>query len=114
MILDVGSKVLVVHRRLYDKDKSRYFVGVVDQCEAGLARVTGHTWVQDPFDGAFLKKEDMRTKIIALSSTGIITYALPNSVQLSDLQFEFSDKGQLALHDRKKFRMDLSETCHAE
>ena len=51
MILEVGSKLLVVHRRLFENDKSRYFIGKVEHCEDAVARVSGHTWVwgQTPY-----------------------------------------------------------------
>ncbi len=114
MILEAGSKILVVHRRLFDNDKARYFIGSVDCCEAGVARVTGHTWVQDHINGKFVKKEDARTKVIAMASQGLIIYALPPGINIGNLKFDFSEKGQLWLRDTSNhFRMDLSEMCHA-
>lgn len=111
MILDPGTKVLIVHRRLFENDKSRYFVGTVQECEGEIATVSGHTWVQDQFDGRFSKKEDVRTKIIALSSPGLITYRLPSDIQAEGLSFTMSE-GKVWLTDDKRFRMDLSESNH--
>lgn len=113
MILEVGSKVLVVHRRLYEKDRARYFVGNVDCCEAGVARVNGFTWSQDPINGKLVKKEDPRTKVVAFASQGLIIYALPPNVRLSNLSFDFSQEGRLWLTDKEnRFQMDLTEACH--
>ena len=113
MILEPGSKVLIVHRRLYEKDKGRYFIGTAARCEDGLAKVTGKTWVQDTFNGKFLKKEDARVKIIPLTSAGLIIYVLPAKVDLERLEFSFSGKGNVFLEDKHNgFHMDLSESCH--
>lgn len=113
MILEPGTKLLVVHRRLFEKDKARYFVGTVEQSENNLARVTGNTWTQNQFNGKFVKKEDRRTKIVALGCNGLITYLLPPQVNLSELQFDYSAQGQIFLHDaQNNFKMDLSENAH--
>ena len=47
MILAQGDKVMIVHRRLYQGDNSRYFVGVVDGYSDGIAKVSGHSWLRD-------------------------------------------------------------------
>jgi hypothetical protein len=36
MLLKVGDKILVAHRRLYDKDEERFFVGRIEAYEAGV------------------------------------------------------------------------------
>ena len=37
MILETGAKVLIAHRRLFEGDHGRYFTGVVEGYEGGLA-----------------------------------------------------------------------------
>ena len=111
MILEAGSKVLLAHRRLFESDSVRFFVGVVDDYEAGMARITGHTWLRDGYRGIFTKKSDGRTKVISLSSGTIIVYQLPSTVQMSSLRFDISE-GTLLLEDGEGFRMDLSEGTH--
>lgn len=41
MILTQGSKVLICHRRLFEEDQPRLFVGIADAYEDGLAKVAG-------------------------------------------------------------------------
>jgi hypothetical protein len=53
MILERGAKVLVSHRRLFELDHGRYFIGVVEAYDAGVARVCGHTWTRDGYKGHF-------------------------------------------------------------
>ena len=47
MILNPGDKILVVHRPLFEADTARYFLGLVDAYEAGIAKVVGTSWVKD-------------------------------------------------------------------
>jgi hypothetical protein len=108
MILETGLPVLIFHRRLYEGDHMRHFLGVVEGYEAGVARVTGHTWVRDAYTGEFLRKNDARTKLISLSSGTLIAYQLPSTVDLDSVRIETSG-AEVCVVDDSDFRMDLSE-----
>jgi hypothetical protein len=108
MILEHGSKILVSHRRQYEGDHARFFVGVVEDYEHGVVRATGHTWLRDGYQGVFKRKDDERTKIFSLDSGAVIVYALPSTVNLSTLTFD-AQGGELALRDDFGFAMDMSE-----
>lgn len=108
MILQPESKILVAHRRLYPEDHTRYFIGEVEAYEDGLARVTGLTFLRDGYQGTFHKKEDLRTKILALASGGMIVYQLPDAVELGSLDFH-SEGTRIFLRDGQGFEMDMTE-----
>jgi hypothetical protein len=113
MILQDGDKVLIVHRRLFEQDRSRYFVGIVDGYEAGIAKVTGYSWYQDTFAGKFVGKHDSRCKILSLASGTLMAYQLPAETDLNKLAFELDGKGSVYLTDHAGFRMNLDEKDHA-
>ncbi|MEQ1891874.1 MAG: hypothetical protein ABL998_04965 [Planctomycetota bacterium] len=108
MILENGSKVFISHRRLFEGDHARYFVGIVEAYENGIARVCGHTWTRDGYQGQYRRKDDERTKIIALTSGAVMLYALPSHVDLASARMT-SEGGELFLSDARGWRMDLSE-----
>ena len=112
MLLAPGEKVAVAHRRLFADDKHRWFIGAVDAYEHGLARVTGYTWVQDAFAGAFVRKDRPTTKLISLFSGGLLVYVLPGSSRAEDLRFESQRDGTIWLSDGDDFRMDMTEGQH--
>lgn len=114
MLLEPGSKVLIVHRRLFDRDRSRHFVGTVHHYENGIAKVTGHTWTQDTFNGNFKKKQDRRMKIIPLSSGTLIVYEIPTEVSLESITYENTPNGKLWIQDETGWKMDLTEFWHRE
>ncbi len=108
MILEPGSKVLVCHRRLFESDHARYFVGMVNDYDQGIARVTGYTWTRDGYTGTFKRKQDERTKIISIASGTVIVYQLASAVDLGTLKLA-NENVNVMLSDEHGFQMDLSE-----
>ncbi len=108
MILDNGAKVLISHRRLFELDHGRYFVGVIEDYDAGVARVGGHTWMRDGYRGEFKRKDGERTKLIALASGTVIVYILPTSTRLESLVIE-QDGTNVFVRDGHGFEMDVTE-----
>lgn len=109
MIFEKEGKVLLVHRRLFNGDQPRIFIGVIQDAEQGLIKVRGHSWLQDHRTGAVFRKEDERTKIFAVISGALMIYELPHEVDLPALKFINTEDGRSWLTDEKHFRMDLSE-----
>lgn len=109
MILAEGDKVLIVHRRLFELDAARFFIGTVEAYEDGVARVTGHSWVKDQLAGGMIERQGRRTKLLALASGTLIVYRLPDDVDPLSLHFEAPKEGGLWLADGGKLRMDLRE-----
>lgn len=109
MILENGCQILVVHRRLFEQDRARFFVGKVDAYENGMARATGHTWIQDTFHGKMQKKEGERTKILSLSSGTLIVYVLPTSFSPNLIRIDYDADGKIIISDGASLHLDLSE-----
>ena len=109
MILEAGSKVLVVHRRLFEGDEARYFIGVVNGHESGVAKVSGFSWTRDSLAGTFVEKNEPRTKIFSITSGTLIVYIIPSNVDLKKIRFETEDNGNSWLADGSGFKMNLTE-----
>ncbi len=112
MLLHSGDLLLVVHRRLFERDSSRFFVGNVETYEDGIVRVTGYTFVRDPVGGTVSRKNDIRTKLFSLSSGTLIVYLLPRELKLDSVQLA-SEDATLTLTCGDEYRMDLSEWAHS-
>lgn len=109
MILNPGDHVLVSHRRLFAEDQPRFFVGRVEEWQAGMVAATGYAWLRDPVAGGFQRKADLRTKVFAITSGAIIVYRLPKNVVLEQLRLERQGEHGLELVDGADFHMDLAE-----
>lgn len=89
MLLLKGEKIHVVHRRLFDHDIRKHFIGEVEDYENGIVRVVGHVWViEDVKENIFRKKPEPRTRIISLSSGEVFVNVLPPQIELENIRYE--------------------------
>jgi hypothetical protein len=111
-MIEQGEKVLIVHRRMFENDTPRFFVGEVQAYEQGIVKVKGYTFVKDVFSGNMTKKSDLRTKVMSIVSGTLIVYQLPVIVLLDSVTFSRDQDGGLVLTDGGGFSMDMSEAGH--
>ncbi len=108
-LLSPGEKIHVIHRRHFEKDARRHFVGEVEFYEPGLARATGYVFVVDDLNKhMFVKRPDRRTKLIPIGSGEVIVNVIPPEVDLERLRFEIEERA-LYVTDGKEWRMDVRE-----
>lgn len=108
MILQKGEKVHIIHRRNYEKDRHRHFIGVVDEYEQGVARVTGHVYTVDAGKFAFVKREEVRTRIVSVISGDVLLNILPPKVDLSKIVYK-QERKAVRVTDGSDWHLDLSE-----
>jgi hypothetical protein len=77
MLLKKRDKILIAYRRLFENDERRFFLGQVDDYDAGVVKLTGHAYVPDIIGGLMIDKAEQRTKVLALSSGTLLVYQLP-------------------------------------
>ncbi|MEW6306195.1 MAG: hypothetical protein AB1705_22240 [Verrucomicrobiota bacterium] len=97
----------MIHRRLFEKEARRHFVGVVDHYEAGLARVTGYLFTVDRVKFAFVRRDEQRTRIISLLSGDVLVNVIPPEVDLSKVVYR-QEKKAVRVTDGNWY-LDLSE-----
>ncbi|MEQ8766490.1 MAG: hypothetical protein RL885_21430 [Planctomycetota bacterium] len=107
--LEPGSILLIVHRRLYDGDQPRYFVGTVRAFDAGFLKIEGYSWVRDPMSGTIVRKDGRRTKLVSLASAALFFYELSADTRLESIHFESDGQGRVQLSDGSELNLDLTE-----
>ena len=110
MILRQGEKIHVVHRRLFERDIRRHFIGEVEAYEDGMVRASGHVFVIEDAtkDNVFKKRPGKRTRIIAINSGNLFVNVLPLSVDLEQIRYE--SKGRdLRITDGSEWHLDVKE-----
>jgi hypothetical protein len=108
MILKKGEKIHAIHRRHLDKDPHRHFIGVVDEYEAGVARVTGHVYTVDPSKFSYFRRPEKRTRIISVISGDLLVNVIPPSVDLEKIVYKQEAKS-VRVSDGGDWHLDLSE-----
>jgi hypothetical protein len=108
MILQKGEKIHVVHRRHFEKEPHRHFVGVVEAYEQGITRVTGHIYTVDAVKYVFFRRPELRTRLISIFSGDVLVNILPPSVDLDKIVYT-QEKKSVRVTDNKGWFMDISD-----
>jgi hypothetical protein len=108
-ILSPGEKIHVMHRRRFEKDVRRHFVGEVESYEQGVARASGYVFVIDDLSKhLFVKRPDRRIKLIAISSGDVIVNVIPETVDVESVVYELENRS-LVVTDGGTWSMDVKE-----
>jgi hypothetical protein len=108
MILSPGEKVHVIHRRHFDKDQHRHFVGLVEAYENGVARVSGNVYTVDMVKFTFLRRPESRTRLISIVSGDLLVNIIPPSVDLEKVVYK-QERNGVRVTDGSDWHLDLSE-----
>ena len=108
MILRSGEKIHVIHRRFFEKDLHRHFIGSVEAYEDGVARVVGHVYTVDTVRFQYVKRPEMRTRLISIVSGDLLVNIIPPSVDLEKITYKQEKKG-VRVSDGSDWHLDLSE-----
>jgi hypothetical protein len=108
MILRSGEKVHVIHRRHYEKDAHRHFIGTVEAYEGGVARVVGNVYTVDTTKFQYVRRPETRTRIISIISGDLLINVIPASVDLAKITYKH-EKKSVRVSDGSDWFLDLSE-----
>jgi hypothetical protein len=103
-----GESVHLIERRLFLGDVRRHFVGVIEAGTDRALRVKGHLFVYDSGSSQFLKKPELRTRIVPLDNRVIIN-VLPEGVAVEAIRYAHDAEGNLTITDGSDFELDISE-----
>lgn len=108
MILEKDDKVVVSYRRLFAEDDSRFFVGIINEYEGGLARATGHNWTWAWSHGMFLRDKAPRAQIIPTLSHGLIVVKVDRALDLTALEVKVDANENATLTNGRGFELELT------
>lgn len=108
MLLDVGDKVHVIERRLFDSDVRRHFFGEIERVDSSAIRVTGHVFVFDSRSSTYIRNTQLRTRIIPLAAGGYVINVAPPDINVDDVRYVERD-GRLVATDGGEFNLDINE-----
>jgi len=107
MLLSPNEKVHVMHRSHLDKAGGRTLIGIVEECEAGVARIRGHIYAADLATGTPARQPEAVTRFISLVNGEHLVTPLPNTVALDKVNYANDVKG-LRITDGSDWAIHLS------
>lgn len=109
MLLAEGEKVLVIFRRLFDRDMRQHFVGVVQSTTPLAARATGFTFIYDVDSGKFIRKANATTRIFPLGDSQVLVSLLPAEVDINRVIYQTDAQRNLVITDLQGFTQSMTE-----
>jgi hypothetical protein len=109
MIIEVGEKLHIIYRSLYEKSTRRHFVGEVVAAKDSLCRITGYVFIYDERLTEFHRKQGERTTLIDVAESGFITNLIDNQVVIEDIRYSYHQNLGLVATDGKDFLLNINE-----
>jgi len=107
MLLSQNEKVHVMHRSYFEKAGGRTLVGIVEEYDAGVARIRGHIYAADQAKGTPARQPEAVTRFISLVNGEHLVTPLPETVALDKVTYANDAKG-LRITDGSDWGMHLS------
>lgn len=108
MLLDIGEKVHVIERRMFDSDVRRHFFGTVERVDASAIRITGYVYVYDSSSTEYVRGKEQRTRIIPLAANGYVINVAPSATDVEEVRY-VEQNGRLMVTDGASFGLDINE-----
>ena len=107
-LIDVGEKLHIITRRIFEGDLRRHFVGTVRAVERDVVRVQGYTFVFNPSVKEYRRRPEVRTRIFGLGDAQMIVNIIPPETDLERTQYVVRE-GRLVISDGNNFNLDVNE-----
>jgi hypothetical protein len=107
MVVNQGEYVHIIHRQLFHNDGQRHFVGTVEEHEGNLIRVKGYLFAMDSTNSQFVRREKLRTRLIALSDA-VIVNILPSHVKIDEITYTHRPNGDVHVTDGTDWHLDIT------
>ena len=75
---------------------------------AGVARVSGHVYTVDPVKFSFIKRPEIRTRLISIISGDLLVNVIPPEVDLSKVVYK-QERKAVRVTDGSDWHLDISE-----
>ncbi len=103
-----GDHILVIDRKLFNDDNTRFFVGTVEEYDEGIVRLRGFPFHLSPYEVTGVERHgEQRTRVLAISGD-VLLYLLPRESEIDKMQLRRSHKS-LQMTDGAAVTIDLSE-----
>ena len=107
-VLKSGEVVHLIEKRVFPDDVRRHFVGKIEVAGDRAIRVKGFLFVYDSGAGKFLRKPEVRIRVVPMDNRVVIN-VLPEGITVEDLHYAHDADGNLSLTDDREFELDISE-----
>ncbi|MFT5658483.1 MAG: hypothetical protein ACI9KN_001764 [Gammaproteobacteria bacterium] len=109
MIIEIGEKIHIMYRALYESSTRRHFLGEVQAVEGAACRLEGFVFVYDKKSAEFVRKSDKRVTVIDISESGYIVNIIDKKVNLDNVSYKYMPGAGLVATDDTGFSLNINE-----
>lgn len=109
MLIEVGEKVHVMHRRVFETDLRRHFIGEVIAVSDMATRVRGYTFVFDRGKNTYYRLPERRCRIIPIVDASLIINIIPRMAKVDQAVYMLDKNGHIVVTDNETFSLDVNE-----
>ena len=109
MVLELGEKVHLIERRAFDGDLRRHFIGEVTYATDSVARLKGYVYVLDMATNEYIRRPQIRTRIVPMVDARIIINVLPANANIAKAIYTMDKDRHLCVTDSETFTLDINE-----
>ena len=107
-LIDVGEKIHIITRRIFDGDLRRHFSGTVRAIDGATVRAQGYTFVFNANANEYRRRPEVRTRIFGLSDAQLIVNVIHPETILENMVYVVRND-RLVVTDGGKFTLDVNE-----
>ena len=87
-ILQVGDKLHIMTRRLFEHDIRRHFAGQVEAIDGVLALIVGDTFIFNSGVNEYRRLPEKRSRIFSIGDSGNIVNKLPRETDIEQVNYQ--------------------------
>jgi predicted RNA-binding protein with TRAM domain len=109
MIFKAKEKVHVIQKRAFETDVRRHFIGEVTEAGDSAIRVQGYAFIFDTSTNQYIRRPELRERVISLVDGALITNILPPNANIGKACYAMSKDDHLCVTDGETFSLDINE-----
>ena len=107
-VIEVGDKLHVMTRRLFEEDIRRHFAGEVTAVSEGLVEVRGYTFIFHSGSSEYRRLPEERTRLFSLGDSGHVVNKIPRDVEVGSIAYR-TIENRLVISDGRSFSLPVNE-----
>jgi hypothetical protein len=108
LMIEAGTPIHVVERRLFDGDLRRHFVGEVLTVGPNAVTAGGYAFVYDVNRDCWERLPDRRARVVSLVDSRLLIRLLPADVDVEQVHYTSENKRHVVT-DGRSFSIDVNE-----
>lgn len=106
--IEVGDKLHIMTRRLFEDDIRRHFAGEVTAISDSLIEARGYTFIFHSGINEYRRLPERRTRLFALGDAGHVVNKIPREIDIESIAYKTVENRQV-ITDGRSYSLPINE-----